>query len=127
MAGCQYKHHADSVTMNIVTVMEFPAVCHSSPKLIKQGILGHELYRQIRYQSARQISLAIDLETLPDPANRIVPSRDRRDAIAIPIPEIHYNVDDYWNNGRDTAIADVTKIASILNAKIVASDLNKQN
>lgn len=95
--------------------------------LIKQGILGHELYRQIRYQSARQISLAIDLETLPDPANRIVPSSDRRDAIGIPVPEIHYNVDDYWNNGRDAAIADVTKIAGILKAKIVASDLNKQN
>ena len=40
---------------------------------------------------------------------------------------LHYNVDDYWNNGRDAAFTDVTKIAGILNAKIVTSDLNKQN
>lgn len=95
--------------------------------LINQGIMGNELYRQIKYQSARQLSVAVDLETLPNPQNRIVPSQDRTDSLGIPVPEIHYDVDDYWNKGRDAAIADVQNIAKILNAKIVATDTNKQN
>lgn len=96
-------------------------------QLLKQGVLETELFKQIRYQSARQLSIAVDLETLPDPANRIVPSAERTDAIGIPVPELHFNVDDYWNNGRDAAIEDVSKIARILDAEVVARDLNQQN
>ncbi len=96
-------------------------------QLIKQGVLGTELFKQIRYQSARQVSIAIDLETLPNPRNRILPSKDKVDAIGIPVPELHFDVDDYWNKGRDAAVEDVKKIAQILDAEVVATDLGKQN
>lgn len=96
-------------------------------QLIKQGVLGTELFKQIRYQSARQVSIAIDLETLPNPKNRILPSKDKVDAIGIPVPELHFDVDDYWNKGRDAAVEDVRKIAQILDAEVVATDLGKQN
>ena len=95
--------------------------------LLAQGVMGSELDRQIRFQSARQVSLAVDLETLPSPENRIVPSRDRVDAIGIPVPEIHFDVDEYWNAGRDAAVIDIARYAEILQGKINMTDLGKQN
>jgi choline dehydrogenase-like flavoprotein len=95
--------------------------------LLAKGIMGSELDRQIKFQSARQVSLAVDLETLPNPENRIVPSRDRVDAIGIPVPEIHFDVDAYWNAGRDAAVADIARYADVLQGTITMTDLGRQN
>ena len=95
--------------------------------LLAKGVMGSELDRQIKFQSARQVSLAVDLETLPNPENRIVPSRDRVDAIGIPVPEIHFDVDDYWNAGRDAAVTDIARYAEILQGTITMTDLGRQN
>lgn len=95
--------------------------------LLSKGVLGSALDQQILFQSARQVSIAIDLENMPETRNRIVPSKEKFDAIGIPVPELHFDVDDYWNAGKDAAVADVKKIAQILDADIIATDLNKQN
>jgi choline dehydrogenase-like flavoprotein len=95
--------------------------------VLAQGHLGSDLDKQIKYQIARQLTFAVDFETLPDPKNRIVPSDDRVDALGIPVPQIHFDVDDYWAAGRDAALKDMTKFAELLNGKIFMQDLNKQN
>jgi len=96
-------------------------------ELIKQGVMGSKLDQQIKFKVARQLTFAVDLETLPYPANRIVPSKEKFDAIGIPVPEFYYDVDDYWNAGRDAAVKDWHRFAELLDGEITHIDLGHQN
>ncbi|MEX3816164.1 GMC family oxidoreductase [Paraburkholderia sp. BR13439] len=64
-------------------------------KLLKPAALD----AQIRDRSARYVQYDCFHEILPQPANRIVPSRTQTDAIGIPRPEITYRIDDYVVRG----------------------------
>ena len=81
--------------------------------LIAKGVYGAELEEQIRYHSARQCSLKNVLEILPNPENRIVLS-DQKDAMGIPKPQVHYQVDDYVHKGMAAAREHYTKIAELM-------------
>lgn len=120
----EFRRHSASYKTKLRNTSVNTAVTQA---LLAKGVMGKALDEQIKFQSARQISLAVDLETLPIPSNRIVPSTDRFDAIGIPVPQIHFDVDDYWNAGRDAAVKDIAKIAQILNSKITMTDLDRQN
>ena len=63
--------------------------------LVGRGVMGPELDRQIRFRAARKLAINSFHEQLPDPANQVLPSREYRDAIGIPYPEIRYSIDDY--------------------------------
>lgn len=95
--------------------------------LIKKGLLGSELDAEIRRYSARNLNWAIDFETMPQAQNRVTPSKTAFDAIGLPKPEIYYSVDDYWNAGRDRGLEDLQKIADLLEAEVVSTDVKWQN
>lgn len=63
--------------------------------LLAQGLRGEALDRALRDRSSREIGLATMCEQLPDPANRIVPDFDHRDALGLPRPRITFRIDDY--------------------------------
>jgi glucose dehydrogenase len=67
--------------------------------LIDQGLAGQRLKNAIAWRTERELTLGSTAETLPDPANRIVPDETRTDAIGIPRPRIHYRIDDYAKAG----------------------------
>jgi choline dehydrogenase-like flavoprotein len=69
-----------------------------SGDLIKQGIEGRDLYRQVMELNARAMRTAALVEQLPDPESRVTLS-DQVDAIGIPRPEVHYVIDDYARAG----------------------------
>lgn len=95
--------------------------------LIKKGVLGSKLDEEIRNQSARGMNWAVDFETLPQPQNRVTPSKTKRDGLGLPTPSIYYSVDDYWDAGRDFALKDLERMAGFLNADIKSTDVNHQN
>jgi glucose dehydrogenase len=66
-------------------------------KIFAQGKLlkPDELDAQIRDRAARFVEFDSFHEILPQPVNRIVPSKTETDAIGIPRPEITYQIDDY--------------------------------
>ncbi len=64
-------------------------------KLLK----GHALDAQIRDRAARYVQFDSFHEILPSPENRILPSATETDALGIPRPEIHYQIDDYVKRG----------------------------
>ncbi|MBR8330180.1 GMC family oxidoreductase [Burkholderia ambifaria] len=70
-------------------------------KIFKAGKLmkSDELDAQIRDRSARYVQFDCFHEILPQPENRIVPSKTATDAIGIPRPEITYAIDDYVKRG----------------------------
>ena len=53
----------------------------------------------IRDRSARYVQFDCFHEILPQPENRIVPSKTATDAVGIPRPEITYAIDDYVKRG----------------------------
>jgi choline dehydrogenase-like flavoprotein len=95
--------------------------------LISKGVLGSKLDEEIRHQSARGMNWAVDFEMLPLPENRVTPSKKKTDAIGLPVPSIHYNVDDYWNAGRDVAVKDLQRMAGLLQAEVKSVDVGHQN
>jgi choline dehydrogenase-like flavoprotein len=66
--------------------------------LLKRGVTGGELDREIRDRASRTLTINSFHEILPEPRNRIVPSADHKDALGIPQPEIYYSIGDYVKN-----------------------------
>lgn len=67
--------------------------------ITKEGLKGQALIQTLQDRSARHIRMASLVEQLPDPNNRITPAWDQLDALGIPRPRIHYQVDDYTRAG----------------------------
>jgi choline dehydrogenase-like flavoprotein len=95
--------------------------------LLAKGVLGSKLDAEIRRQSARSLNVAVDFETEAQPQNRIVPSKTKTDGIGLPVPEIYYSVNDYWNAGRDFALKDLARMAQLLNADVLNVDTKHQD
>ena len=70
-----------------------------SQQLAAKGFRGQRLKDELNRQLARQLYLDSAAEMLPDPANRIVPDFDRRDALGLPRPRIRLKLDDYTKAG----------------------------
>jgi glucose dehydrogenase len=81
--------------------------------LIKEGVYGPELERQLRYRAARQVNVKDVLEVLPHSENRIVLS-SQKDALGIPKPEVHYSLDDYVHKGMAAAKVEYARIAQLM-------------
>jgi choline dehydrogenase-like flavoprotein len=94
---------------------------------IKKGILGSKLDAEIRKYSARSLNWAIDFEPLPLAENRVTPSKTKFDSVGIPVPVLYYSVTDYWNAGRDRGLQDLNKIAELLDAEVLSTDVKWQN
>ena len=68
-------------------------------ELIAEGKRGKVLVEQMNAMVSRQFRFANLVEQMPNPENRIVPAFDKLDAIGIPRPRIHYQVDDFVRRG----------------------------
>ena len=68
---------------------------HTVRELVARGLRGRELDRALQERASREIGLATMAEQLPDPANRIVPDFEQRDALGIPRPRITFSIDSY--------------------------------
>ena len=112
-----YKHKIRNATNNLGLAGD----------LIKAGVMGSKLDKQLKFNLSHQLGFATDFEVLPNPNNRIVLSKEKFDALGLPVPEIHYDVDDYWNNGRDAAIKDYHRFAELLGGEITTLDVGHQN
>ncbi|AGT09809.1 GMC family oxidoreductase [Paracoccus aminophilus] len=67
--------------------------------LAMQGLRGKDLDRELSRQAARQIRLASLVEQLPLAENRIDLDPAKKDKYGVPLPRIHFRVDDYTRNG----------------------------
>ncbi|HKT97339.1 MAG TPA: GMC family oxidoreductase [Paraburkholderia sp.] len=63
--------------------------------LIKNGVTGAELDREIRDRASRTLNINSFHEHLPEPQNRVLPSGEHKDALGIAQPEIYYSINDY--------------------------------
>lgn len=81
--------------------------------LISRAVFGEEFERQLRFASAREMSLKTVLEVLPDPENRITLSNEK-DSMGIPKPQAHYSIGDYTRLGHERAQKDFANVARLM-------------
>lgn len=63
--------------------------------LVKEGLRGEALQREIRERAARQFRFAILVEQMPLPENRVTPDFEQLDPFGIPRPRVDYRLDDF--------------------------------
>jgi glucose dehydrogenase len=68
-------------------------------RFLGEGLMGTALDNKIRHWSERWLEVSSFFEQLPDPANRVRPSNTRKDALGIPMLDIHFDVDNYVKAG----------------------------
>ncbi|MGF6917708.1 GMC family oxidoreductase [Paraburkholderia sp. 40] len=90
--------------------------------LLKKGLTGAELDRQIRDRAARTLNINSFHEHLPEPQNRIVPSADHKDALGIPQPEIYYSINDYVKKSAANTHELYAQIATLFSGTEVSFD-----
>jgi choline dehydrogenase-like flavoprotein len=90
--------------------------------LLKQGLTGAELDRQIRERAARTLTIGSCHDMLPDPNNRIVPSAEHKDALGIAQPEIYYSIGDYVKKSAANTRDLYAQIAALFGGTEIAFD-----
>ncbi|AJY45835.1 GMC family oxidoreductase [Martelella endophytica] len=83
---------------------------------IKEGLTGQALADAIRYRASHEFSIKNVLEQLPDPNNRVMLSKTKKDALGLPVPAFSYSFDDYVERGMQVSLAAYADIASMLGA-----------
>lgn len=87
-------------------------------ELVGQGLRGTELMEAIRDRSARQLRLEAQLEPLPLPEARVLPSAAQRDpASGLPLAELRLAQDAYVQRGAQRVRAEFQRIAAALGAR----------
>lgn len=85
----------------------------TTQRLLLDGVYGPEFEKRLRYSAAREMNVKTVLEVLPRPENRITLS-DRKDALGIPQPQVHYAIDAYTRGGAQDAKKHFTRIAELM-------------
>lgn len=88
-------------------------VASVTKELLQEGYYGKKLEEEIQFRAARRLSIKNALEQLPDPNNRVTLS-DQRDALGLPTPSLHWDVDDYVKKGTEVVHQCYDQIAAKL-------------
>ncbi|MDF7673722.1 GMC family oxidoreductase [Acetobacteraceae bacterium ESL0709] len=86
---------------------------------LEEGLMGKELDERIMDWSARMMNIYSFLEPLPDPANRVQPNPDWKDALGLPGLKVHFTISDYVKQGADRIREEYKNITRLMNGKIV--------
>ena len=91
--------------------------------LAKQGYRGKELRYKVTEISSKELQLASMGEQLPNPENRIFPDSTDYDRYGVPLPRIHYRVDEYTL----AALSDAKTMHNEIFAKMNASQVQHRD
>lgn len=89
-------------------------------ELANRGLSADKLNHAIAHESARHLRLTALTEQLPEPDNRVTLDPEKKDIYGVPLPHIHYRVDDYSRKGMRQAQQDHDEIF----AHMQASDIH---
>lgn len=95
--------------------------------LIKKGVVGPELDKQIRHMSARFVDFSTVFEMLPHASNRMTLSTTKKDALGIPTLSFHYDVDDYVKTAEVIAKKDYADFVRVMGGTVIEDNTGWQN
>src|SRR5690606_7991059 len=79
-------------------------------QLADRGLPGKQIRQTLAQQTARHLRLTALTEQLPEPENRVSLDAAKKDVYGVPLPRIHYRVDDYARRGMQQARTDHQEI-----------------
>ncbi len=79
-------------------------------QLADRGLTGEQMNQALTRETSRHLRLTALTEQLPEPDNRISLDDARKDIYGVPLPHIHYRVDDYARRGMQQARQDHQEI-----------------
>lgn len=85
-------------------------------QLADRGLSGQQISRTLARDTSRHLRLTALTEQLPEPGNRVTLDSTKKDVYGVPLPHIHYRVDDYARQGMQQARADHQAIFNHLQA-----------
>ncbi|WP_321363775.1 GMC family oxidoreductase [uncultured Celeribacter sp.] len=85
-------------------------------KALSMGLVGRKLDEEIRRRSAHGVDIYVNHETLAHPDNRLRLSKNRRDALGIPHPEVTYDVGEYVRKSAVKSREHLNRIAEAMGA-----------
>jgi glucose dehydrogenase len=88
-------------------------------RFLGEGMMGTQLDANIMKYSSRWLEISTFFESLPSPTNRVQPSRTRKDALGIPMLDVHFDVDDYVKAGQRAAAEQYKDILAKMNGTYV--------
>ncbi|MFW8594333.1 GMC family oxidoreductase [Cribrihabitans neustonicus] len=91
----------------------------TAAKLAQEGLRGGELDARLKDVTSRQIRLASLVEQSPDPENRVTLDPDKKDANGVPLPRIHFSLDEYTRSGLQAAEAAHEEVFAAIGAQNV--------
>ncbi|MEJ5155099.1 GMC family oxidoreductase [Gluconobacter wancherniae] len=110
-----------------IKVRNTAPVAQYTAQLLEEGVLGSELDRRIQEMTAHTLAWAVDFEVLPNPNNRVTLSTKKFDALGLPVPSLHYDLDDYWHAGTELAMQDLNNFTKLLNAEVIKTNMKFEN
>ena len=105
-----------------INVGNYSPMSAVSDYLIGKGVYGADLDAQIRETASRWVVVNSFFDILPDPENRITASKEFKDSLGIPRPEVHYHIDDYINRAAKVARGHYAHIADLFGGSDVRFD-----
>jgi choline dehydrogenase-like flavoprotein len=85
----------------------------TTQRLLLEGVYGPEFEKRLRHSAAHEMNVKTVLEVLPHPDNRISLS-DQKDAMGIPKPQVHYQIDAYTRGGAVAGKRDFARISELM-------------
>lgn len=85
-------------------------------QLASRGLSAADLNQRLAHETSRHLRLTALTEQLPEADNRVTLDTEKRDHYGIPLPRIHYRIDDYIQQGMQQARKDHTEIFGRLQA-----------
>ena len=110
-----------------IKVRNTAPVAQYTAQLLEEGVLGSELDRRIQEMTAHTLAWAVDFEVLPNPNNRVTLSTKKFDALGLPVPSLHYDLDDYWHAGTELAMQDLNNFTKLLDAEVIKTNMKFEN
>lgn len=92
--------------------------------LLSQGVMGPDLDKQIRHLAARFISVSSNIESLPDPSNRVSLHASNKDKFGLPQLNINYDVSDYVRAGGQVVKQDFLNFQKLLGADVFQKNIS---
>lgn len=114
---------------NKIILYNISRVGPATQQALAKGLVGRKLDEEIRRRAIFGVDLSISLEPLPDPNNRVTLSKDRRDPLGLPCPDVHYDVGDYVRRGAVASHKQLEHIGSLFGAAEfnITTSLNANN
>lgn len=108
-------------------ISNYVPVTQVTQRLLSQNVIGKELDKRIRHDTARWVDISTVLEPLPEPSNTVRPNPNKKDALGIPMLKVNYNISPYIEAAKPRVLEDYKKFVAAMGGTVIEDNTGWQN